>query len=113
MTLWWEQAWTALHLAQDLAENSVLDYDEILFQAGRVMDILPGHRIVINLGQKAGVSPFMRFSILEDGDPEQEKGLAIPLEIQEELCIAEVIYLREAGLAIQKNDWVRLASPDQ
>lgn len=111
MTLWWEQAWTALHLAQDLGENSILDYDEILFQAGRIIDILPGHRIVINLGQKAGVSPFMRFSILEDGDPEQEKGLAVPLEIQEEICIAEVIYLRESGLTIQKNDWARLAAP--
>jgi tetratricopeptide (TPR) repeat protein len=110
MTLWWEQAWTALHSAQYLGENIILGFDEILFQAGRVMDLLPGHRIVINLGQKAGVSPFMRFSILEEGAPEEEKGLAIPLEIQEEICIAEVIYLRESGRSIQKNDWVRLAS---
>ncbi|MHB8843100.1 MAG: tetratricopeptide repeat protein, partial [Candidatus Aquicultor sp.] len=112
MTLWWEQSWTALNSAQYLGENTALGFDEILVKAGRVMDLLPSHRIVINLGQKAGVSPFMRFSILEDGDPEQEKGLAIPLEIQEDLCIAEVIYLRESGLSIQKNDWVRLASPD-
>jgi len=111
MALWWEQAWTALELAQNLGVNSALGYDEILYLAGRVMDLLPSHRIVINLGQKAGVSPFMRFSVLEDGDPEREKGLAIPLEIQEELCIAEIIYLRESGLSIQKNDWVRLVSP--
>ncbi|MCJ7833132.1 MAG: hypothetical protein MUQ20_01945, partial [Deltaproteobacteria bacterium] len=111
MTLWWEQAWTALELAQPLRENTALSYDEILFKAGRVMDLLPNHRIVINLGQKAGVSFFMRFSILEEGDPEREKGLAVPLEIQEELCIAEVIYLREAGLSIQKNDRVCLVSP--
>ena len=111
VSLWWEQAWTAFISAQYLGENTTLGYDEILYQAGRVLDLLPGHRIVINLGQKAGVSPFMRFSILEDGDPEQEKGLAIPLEIQEDLCIAEVIYLRQSGLSIQKEDWVRLASP--
>ena len=111
MTRWWERAWTALESAEFLGENTILGYDEILYQAGRVIDLLPSHRIVINLGQKAGVSPFMRFSILEMGDPDREKGLVIPLEIQEELSIAEVIYLRESGLAIQKNDWVRLASP--
>ena len=111
MTLWWEQSWTALNLVQYLGENAALGYDEILFQAGRIMDLLPSHRIVINLGQKAGVTPFMRFSILEKGDPEKEKGLAIPLEIQEEICIAEIIYLRESGLNIQKNDSVRLVLP--
>ena len=111
MTHWWEQAWTALESAQYLGENTTLGYDEILYRAGRVMDLLPSHRIVINLGQKAGVSFFMRFSIIEDDDPEGEKGLAIPLEIQEELCIAEVIYLRESGLSILKNDRVRLVSP--
>jgi tetratricopeptide (TPR) repeat protein len=110
MALWWDQSWTALQSARFLGENSTLGYDEILFQAGRVIDILPGHRIAINLGQKTGITPFMRFSILENGDPEQEKGLALPLEIQEDLCIAEVIYLRESGLPIQKEDWVRLAS---
>jgi tetratricopeptide (TPR) repeat protein len=110
MALWWEQSWTALHSAHFLSENSILGYDEILSRAGRVMDILPGHRIVINLGQKVGLTPFMRFSIFGNGDPEREKGLALPLEIQEDLCIAEVIYLRESGLAIQKNDHVRLAS---
>jgi tetratricopeptide (TPR) repeat protein len=109
MTLWWEQAWTALQSAQYLGDNSILGFDEILFRAGRVMDLLPSHRIVINLGQKAGISPFMRFSIMEEGALEEEKGLAIPLEIQEELCIAEVIYLRESGLGIRKNDRVRLA----
>jgi Tfp pilus assembly protein PilF len=111
MTRWWEQAWTALELAQPLGENTALSYDEILFRAGRVMDLLPSHRIVINLGQKAGVDFFMRFSILEEGDPERQKGLAVPVDIQEELCIAEVINLREAGLSIQKNDRVRLVSP--
>ncbi len=111
MTLWWEQAWTALELAQPLGNNITLSYDEILFRAGRVVDLLPGHRIVINLGQKAGVGFFMRFSIRDEGDPEREKGLAVPLEIQEEISIAEVIYLRESGLNIQPNDRVRLVSP--
>ncbi len=110
MTYWWERAWTALEFTQYLGENTVLGYDEILDKAGRVIDLLPSHRIVINLGQKAGVSPLMRFSILEGGDADQEKGLAVPLEIQEDLCIAEVIYLRESGRPLQKNDWVRLVS---
>ena len=109
MTRWWEQAWTALDLAQDTGEPS-LGYHEILHRAGRVLDLLPGHRLVINLGQKAGVRAFMRFSILEEADPGREKGLVIPLDIQEDVCIAEAIYLRETGLAIQKNDSVRLVS---
>jgi tetratricopeptide (TPR) repeat protein len=110
MTHWWDKAWTALEAAQYLGDNIILSYDEILNQAGKVMDLLPSHRIVINLGKKAGVSPFMRFSILGGDNPELEKGQAIPLEIQENLCIAEVIYLRESGMTIQKNDWVRLIS---
>ena len=111
MTTWWDNAWTALELAKNWGENIILGYDEILYQAGKVLDLLPSHRIVINLGQKAGVSPFMRFSILEGDNPDQEKGLAIPLEIQEDLCIAEVVYLRESGKPILKNDRVRLVSP--
>ncbi|MBA4391945.1 MAG: hypothetical protein C0407_00165 [Desulfobacca sp.] len=111
MAHWWDKAWTALELAQELEDNTALGYDEILNQAGRVLDLLPGHRIVINLGQKAGVSPFMRFSILAGDNPDLEKGQAIPLEIQEDLCIAEVIYLREAGMTVQKKDRVLLASP--
>ncbi len=87
MTYWWERAWTALEFTQYLGENRVLSYDEILDKAGRVIDLLPSHRIVINLGQKAGVSPLMRSSITEGGDVDQEKGLAVPLEIQEDLCI--------------------------
>lgn len=109
MTRWWEQAWTALHLAQDTGKPS-LGYHEILYRAGRVLDLLPSHRLVINLGQKAGVSSFMRFSILEEGDPVREKGLVIPLDIQEDVCIAEAIYLHETGRTIQKNDSVRLVS---
>lgn len=110
MTHWWDKAWTALELAQYLGDNASLGYDEILNQAGTVIDLLPSHRIVINLGEKAGVSPLMRFSILGRDNPDQEKGQAIPLEIQENLCIAEVIYLRESGMTIQKNDWVRPVS---
>lgn len=109
MSHWWEKAWTALELAPYLGDNSALGYDELLIRAGRVIDLLPSHRIVLNVGQKAGVSPYQRFSILSGDNPDEEKGQAIPLEIQEELCIAEVIYLRESGLSIQKNDRVRLA----
>jgi tetratricopeptide (TPR) repeat protein len=111
MTHWWNKAWTAMELAHVLGENSTLGYDEILKRAGRVLDLLPSHRIVINLGENAGLSPLQRFTILDGGDTNLEKGQAIPLEIQEDLCIAEVIYLREAGMAIQKNDHVRLVSP--
>jgi tetratricopeptide (TPR) repeat protein len=110
MTHWWNKAWTAMELAQGLGENTTLEYDEILNRAGRVLDLLPSHRIVINLGQNAGVSPYQRFAILDGENSIQEKGQAIPLEIQEDLCIAEVIYLREAGMPIQKNDPIRLAS---
>lgn len=111
MTYWWERAWTALEFTQYLEENTVLGYDEIPDKAGKVMDLLPSHRIVINMGQKAGISPLMRFSILEGEDPDSEKGLAVPLEIQEDICIAEVIYLQESGRPLQKNDRVRLVSP--
>jgi tetratricopeptide (TPR) repeat protein len=110
MTFWWQQAWTALEYTRYLGGNPVLRFDEILDKAGKVIDLLPSHRIVINLGQKAGVDPLMRFSILEEGDPEGEKGLAIPLEIQEDLCIAEVVYLRDSGRPLQKNDAVRLVT---
>jgi tetratricopeptide (TPR) repeat protein len=108
---WWDKAWTALELTRDGGENAALCYDHILNQAGKVMDLLPNHRVVLNVGKKAGVSPFMRFSILAGDDPAKEKGQAIPLEIQENLSIAEVIYLQEAGLVIQKNDPIRLVSP--
>ncbi len=110
MTFWWQQAWTALEYTRYLGENTVLGFDEILDKAGKVIDLLPSHRIVINFGQKAGVDPLMRFSILEEGNPEGEKGLAIPLEIQDDLCIAEVVYLRDSGRPLQKNDAVRLVT---
>jgi tetratricopeptide (TPR) repeat protein len=110
MSRWWDQAWTALESARTMGPNTALNYDEILFRAGRVLDILPGHRIVINQGEKAGVEFFMRFSIVEEGEEKPEKGLAVPLDIQENLCVAEMIYLQESGLSIQKNDRVRLVT---
>lgn len=93
---WWEQAWTALQAARNLGMNTILGYQEILSKAGKVMDLLPGHRIVINLGEKAGVKYHMRFSVI-GGEKGQEKGVAVPLDIQEEISIAEVIYLEESG----------------
>jgi tetratricopeptide (TPR) repeat protein len=110
MTRLWEQAETALGLAQAMGDSGSLNYHDILYQAGRVIDLLPGHRLVINIGQRAGVSPVMRFSII-GADPEaQEKGLIIPLDIQDGLSVAELIYLRDTGTAVQKNDRVQLAS---
>jgi hypothetical protein len=103
MTYWWERAWTALEFTQYLGENRVLAYDEILDKAGRVIDLLPSHRIVINLGKKPE-SVSYAFFILEKGDADEER-MAVLLEIQEDF-IVEVIYLWESGRPPSKNDWV-------
>jgi len=108
---WWEQAWTALQAARGLGMKGALGYHEVLFRAGRVMDILPGHRIVINLGERAGVKYHMRLAV-GDGGEGKAKGVAVPLDIQEDLSIAEIIYLEESGGTPRKNDSVRLIAAE-
>jgi len=108
---WWEKAWSTLQLASEMGRNAALGFDEIPHKAGRVIELLPGHRVVINLGQKVGLKPYMRFSILTDDDPHQEKGLAMPLEIQEHNTIAEIIRFHQGAGPIQILDSLRLIAP--
>jgi tetratricopeptide (TPR) repeat protein len=115
MTRWWEKAWTALQLAHERNGPKALGYDEILFKAGKVTDLLPGQRLVMNLGQRAGVRPHMRFTISDCGDPAVKKGLVMPLDIEDDHSIAEVIHATKTDAAIQKLDdlWLATASDYQ
>ncbi|HMK65748.1 MAG TPA: hypothetical protein VK564_08120, partial [Thermodesulfobacteriota bacterium] len=64
----WEQAETALKMSRSMIDSCAFNYHDLLYRAGRVIDLLPGHRLVINLGHTAGVTAFMRFSV-NNGDP--------------------------------------------
>jgi tetratricopeptide (TPR) repeat protein len=108
---WWEKAWSSLQLASQMGGDAALGFDEIPHKAGRVIELLPGHRAVINLGQKVGLKPYMRFSILTDADRHQEKGLALPLEILEHNTIMEIFRFHQGAEPIQLMDSLRLIAP--
>jgi tetratricopeptide (TPR) repeat protein len=99
----WQKAALALELALEMEGQTVLGFDEILARGGRIIDLLPMNRVVINLGRKMGLRPHLRFKVISK-ETREERGKLIPLEIQEEIAVAEVVHLKEAAVSLQKGD---------
>ncbi|MDD3310937.1 diguanylate cyclase [Pseudodesulfovibrio sp.] len=103
-------------VAKDLGRNRVFNSADILDKGGRVLDTLPMHRVTVTLGETAGAKVGQRFLVraarpaataAEKGAPTVYKGEVVLVEVHDDVAVAEVLHLADAGMDVHPGDRLR------
>ena len=97
-----------LALNQALLEKgaSTFTYAEMLQKGGRVVQVLPFNRVVVNLGRVSGARDGQVF-ILREADQKGEvdyKGEVVLFDVQQDFSLGEVINLRSSLVQVRPGD---------
>ncbi|MBW2063001.1 MAG: tetratricopeptide repeat protein [Deltaproteobacteria bacterium] len=102
-----------LALSQALAgdETRVFTFGEILKKGGRIVQVLPLNRVVVNLGRVVGARVGQVFSLsgMGRGDEIDFKGEVVLAEVQENFAVGEVINLRDSLSRVKAGDTLALS----
>jgi len=101
----------ALTRALEREDAGVAFFRDILKLGGRVVQVLPLNRVVVNLGRVAGARVGQFFSVR---DPEEDgqasfKGEVVFVEIQEDFAVGEMIHLPHSLRRIRVGDTLTLS----
>lgn len=101
----------ALHRAMTGKSESVLTYHQVLECAGRVVQVLPYQRVVINLGAVAGARTGQVFIITEASKSTEVdyKGEVVLIDVQQDFAVGEIINLRYSTSQVQPGDGLILS----
>ncbi|MFW6235807.1 MAG: diguanylate cyclase domain-containing protein, partial [Desulfovibrionales bacterium] len=122
-----EKAEKGLAAAKSGGGNAVCSFRDILAQGGSVVEVLPMNRLIVNLGRSVDASEGTRFliwsskfngtaKIREKGGglyPPMHKGEIQLMEVQEEIAVAEVLYLDDPSWRVEPGDRLTLVSGDE
>jgi diguanylate cyclase (GGDEF)-like protein len=123
-----EKARKAVDTAKESGRNRVCSFTDILERGGRVMEVLPMDRVIVNLGRGVDAQEGLRFLVWSgrfDGSGEACQGrgervlVHYPalhkaeiqlLEIQESMAVAQILTLEDRSWRIEPGDRLTLAS---
>jgi len=121
-----QKAREALNIAKENGSGKAYAFGQILSQGGRVLEVLPLSRLIINLGKSMDAAEgqkFMVWSSKFNGHsrvpktpsqpdlgfyPPIHKGEITIQEVQENMSIAEVLYLNDPAWKIESGDKLSL-----
>jgi diguanylate cyclase (GGDEF)-like protein len=125
-----EKGRKAVDAAKESGRNRVCSFTDILDQGGRILEVLPMDRIVINLGRGVDAQEGMRFlvwsgqfdgtgGVHEEQGERQGERIRYPalhkaevqlLEVQESMSVAEILSLEDRSWRVEPGDRLTLAS---
>lgn len=95
----------ALAAAGTVGIEGVLFFDKIAEQAGRIREVMPLDRILINLGRVHGLAEGERFAVVQPGDEQtQSKAEVVVTKLGEEESLAEVVQLSQPTSLLRPGD---------
>jgi len=121
-----EKCQKALDTAKAHGRNQARSFASILGQGGQVLEVLPLGRVVVNLGRTVDAQESMRFLVWPrkfDGTaevksredekpighyPSMYKGEVVLMDVQDEIAVAEVIYLSDPSWELEPGDRLSL-----
>ena len=102
-----------LALDQALSDKGapVFSFRDVLQRGGRVLQVLPYDRVVVNLGRMVGARVGQVFILSEAGKPEEVdyKGQVVLFDVRENFALGEVINLRSSISRVQPEDRLTLS----
>jgi tetratricopeptide (TPR) repeat protein len=103
-----------LALNQALADenNRLFTFGEILKNGGRIVQILPLERVVVNLGRNVGAAPGQVFGLSRvegEGGEVDFKGEVVLFKVEENFSVGEVINLRNSLSRVKAGDVLTLS----
>jgi diguanylate cyclase (GGDEF)-like protein len=123
-----EKARKAVDTAKESGRNRVCPFTDILQRGGRVLEVLPMDRVIVNLGRGVDAQEGMRFLVwskqfngsgeIREANGEQvlghypalHKAEVQLLEVQESMAVAEILTLEDRAWKIDPGDRLTLAS---
>lgn len=86
--------------------RNILSYRSILKEGGRVVQVLPYNRVVVNLGRTAGAREGQVFLVKSSGQSNEYdyKGEVVLFDVREDFALGEVANLRTSLTQVQPND---------
>ncbi|MEW5913779.1 MAG: tetratricopeptide repeat protein [Thermodesulfobacteriota bacterium] len=92
--------------------EELLWFDHIPDQAGRLLEVMPLDRVLINLGRVHGLSEGERFGVSAAGDESgQTKAEVVLVILGEEESLAEVVQLSQPTVLLRPGDVLRRLAP--
>lgn len=102
------------HAGSDF-DGKVLMYGELVEQWGRVKEMMPLDKVLIDLGRAHGLGPGERFMVLAQGPAEGStlaKAEILVVEVGEDQSVAEVVALNDPTSPIAAGDRLTRLPPD-
>ncbi|MBF0528212.1 MAG: tetratricopeptide repeat protein [Deltaproteobacteria bacterium] len=101
----------ALQRAVTTKNEPVISFHQVLEIGGRVVQVLPYQRVVINLGQMAGAKTGQVFIIIPANKNTEVdyKGEIVLIDVQKDFSIGEIMDLRYSTTQIQVGDGLLLS----
>ncbi|KIX15713.1 tetratricopeptide repeat protein [Dethiosulfatarculus sandiegensis] len=99
----------ALAVASRLERDEILFFGEIVEKAGRLLEILPMNRVLVDLGRIHGLTDGERFQVLPGGlrsgkDPVLAKAEILVVKVGENHSVAEVTALLDPTFSLRSGD---------
>lgn len=102
-------------VAKELGRNRVFGYADILARGGRVLEVLPGGRLVVSLGEPSGAKVGQRFLVRaprpafdHDDRAHLFKGEIVLVEVQADVSLAEPLHLGDSTWSVEPGDRLKL-----
>ncbi|MCF8034437.1 MAG: tetratricopeptide repeat protein [Desulfarculaceae bacterium] len=94
--------------------DELLFFHEIAARAGRVQEVMPLDRVLINLGRAHGLTEGERFAVCDPGqEPEQAKAQVAVSKLGSEESLAEVVELSAPASLLRPGDVLHRLAPQE
>jgi tetratricopeptide (TPR) repeat protein len=98
----------AARVASEHGPGTVFSHEDVKARGGRVMNVLAGGRVTVDLGRAAGAFEGERYLVRDSENAQGVKGEVVLLEVDENESMAEVVHAADPWTPIEPGDGLAL-----